>query len=360
MTRFTRKNPCPVCRGWDSQKRKIGKRCYGFLSSDRKYAHCTREKYAGCIPITEKTQTYPHILHGRCDCGTRHKHGNAESEIRKVVATYSYRDSDGNLLFQVLRGDPKSFWLRRPDGDGWQWNLDGVTLTLYRLPQLLAATRKRTVFVVEGEKDARSLAKLGLVATTSPGGAGKWKPEFSELLRDRKVAILPDNDEAGRSHALQVAESIVNHSESVRIVRLPDLPSHGDVSDWLANGGGKAALLSLTKQTPKFVATRDSEINFRTPREMGASDEHSVDWIVPPFVAAGCITAVIGKVKAAGKTTFVTNMASALVRGKKFLGERTKKCPAICMSEQPRASYLEALKRARLTRRKDFLLSALG
>ena len=37
---------------------------------------------------------------------------------KRIVATYDYTDASGELLFQVLRFDPKDFRQRRPDGRG--------------------------------------------------------------------------------------------------------------------------------------------------------------------------------------------------------------------------------------------------
>ena len=94
----------------------------------------------------------------------------------RVVAEYPYRDETGALLYVVERREPKAFRQRRPDGHGgWLWNLDGARRVLYRLPALVAADPLEAVFLVEGEKDADALAALGLVATTSPLGAGKWR-----------------------------------------------------------------------------------------------------------------------------------------------------------------------------------------
>jgi len=159
------------------------------------------------------------------------------SEKRQVVATYDYVDEEGELLFQVVRKKPKTFYQRRLDGNGgWINNLHGVRRVLYRLPGLLAADKDATVYVVEGERDADRLALLGLVATTNPGGAGKWKEEFSEFLRDRQVTIIPDNDPPGKQHAEQVFESLQSIARSVRVLDLPGLPPKGDVSDWLDQG----------------------------------------------------------------------------------------------------------------------------
>src|ERR1700756_44440 len=72
LRRFTNHEPCPVCGGWDSLSRGKGKRCYGFVSKDGIHAHCTREELAARIKLNRKTNTYPHVLSGSCDCGCRH------------------------------------------------------------------------------------------------------------------------------------------------------------------------------------------------------------------------------------------------------------------------------------------------
>jgi len=150
----------------------------------------------------------------------------------QIVAMYDYRDESGALLYQVIRYKPKAFRQRRPDGaGGWLWNLDGTPRVLYRLPELLAADPAAWVFLSEGEKDADALAALDLVATTNPGGAGKWRKEYSEVLRGRRVAILPDADGPGHKHALVVARALHDKAADVRIV---DLPGPGtDVNDWI-------------------------------------------------------------------------------------------------------------------------------
>jgi hypothetical protein len=76
-----------------------------------------------------------------------------------IVATYDYRDEKGVLLFQVCRFDPKDFRPRRPDG---KLTLEGVRRVLYRLPDVLKAVAEgATIYLVEGEKDADNLHRLG-------------------------------------------------------------------------------------------------------------------------------------------------------------------------------------------------------
>ena len=166
---------------------------------------------------------------------------------RRIVATYDYHDENGILLYQSVRYSPKGFNQRRPDGKGgWVYDLKTVRSVPYRLPELIAGiAAKRTIFVVEGEKDADNLAALELVATSSPMGAGKFKAEYAKWFKGANVAIIPDNDEPGEAHALDVARKLHKAANSIWILRLPDLPPKGDVSDWLENGGTKEQLADI-------------------------------------------------------------------------------------------------------------------
>ena len=159
----------------------------------------------------------------------------------KIVQTYDYKDETGQLLYEVVRYEPKDFRQRRPDGSGgWIWNLQGVRRVLYRLQELLQASPEEWIFIVEGEKDVDRLYDAGLVATTCAMGAVKWGDDYSEFLNDRsKVAIIPDNDDAGRRHAKKVAESLADAGVKTRIIELLGVPEKGDVSDWLNAGGRK-------------------------------------------------------------------------------------------------------------------------
>ena len=173
---------------------------------------------------------------------------------RRIEAEYDYRDSDGELLYQVVRFEGKDFRQRRQGGNGeWIWNLGGVDRILYRLPELEAADPARMVLIVEGEKAADQLTELGLVATTNSGGAGKWHVEGDhhiEPLRGRKAAVLPDNDEPGRKHARQVANSLLGVAAQVRVVNLPGLGHKEDVYDWIGNGGTVPDLKALVLDAP--------------------------------------------------------------------------------------------------------------
>src|SRR5690349_6037663 len=98
---------------------------------------------------------------------------------RQLVTAYDYTDETGQLLFQVVRFDPKDFKQRQPDGPGgWIWNLHGVRIVPYRLHELAQSRPILPVLIAEGEKDVDNLVSLGFLASCNPGGAGKWRPEF--------------------------------------------------------------------------------------------------------------------------------------------------------------------------------------
>jgi 5S rRNA maturation endonuclease (ribonuclease M5) len=162
----------------------------------------------------------------------------------KLVKTYDYNDETGELLFQVCRFRPKDFKQRRPDGKGeWTWNTNGVPRVLYRLPEVIKAN---IVCITEGEKDADNLAKLGFTATTNVGGAGQWRDEYSEALRDKDVIIFGDDDQKGRAHVDSVIESLTGIARSIKRVTLPD--GCKDVSDYIASlprGTAKKAICTL-------------------------------------------------------------------------------------------------------------------
>jgi len=141
-----------------------------------------------------------------------------------MVATYPYVDEQGKLLFEVVRFHPKRFRQRRPDGRGGHtWSIRGVRRVLYRLPQVLVAVKDgQTIYVVEGEKDVHAAEKQGLIATTNPGGAEKWRGEYSGSLRGAHVVLVADRDRRGIQHVHEIARSLLDVAASVQIVRAAD------------------------------------------------------------------------------------------------------------------------------------------
>jgi DNA primase len=189
--------------------------------------------------------------------------------------------------------------------------MSGTRRVLYHLPEILAA---ETVYIVEGEKDADKLVELTLDATTNPGGAGKWDPDFSECLKDKNVVILPDNDEVGQNHAAAVAKNLLAVTRSVKIIRLPDLPAKGDVSDYLSSHS-KEELLALVKASAPLTIPLESQGTFwPEPVSYKVFKSQPMDatrWLWKDTLPIAATSLLVGKPRD-GKTTFALNSALAI------------------------------------------------
>jgi hypothetical protein len=111
---------------------------------------------------------------------------------------------------------------------------------------------------------------------------------------------------------------------------------------------------SVSRYSPD--AAEPINLPFRTGAEIASETPARVPWIVSPWVAAGAITELVGKVKAAGKTTLGTHMARAVLDGIPFMGNPTQKTPVVYLTEQNPTSFLQALKRAGLLGRSDIVV----
>lgn len=196
------------------------------------YAGCSFEKIIKAIGISRTSQ----------------------AQAQNIKEIYNYQDENGNLLYQVIRYEPKSFKQRRPNGNGWAWNINGIEPVLYHLPEIIEDIKQgKVIYIVEGEKDADRLRKEGLAATTISGGASqKWKPQYTFTLRGATVRIIPDNDEAGLSFVRRIATQLFGWAKSVKILSLPGLKGN-DVSDWLDEGHTTRELELL--DAPEFIPT---------------------------------------------------------------------------------------------------------
>jgi hypothetical protein len=181
--------------------------------------------------------------------------GNGNGHHKAVViATYLYRDLQGEVRYRKQRTADKDFYFAQPDGrGGWIPNVKGIERLPYRLNELRGAS---CVYIAEGEKDADRLWAMGLPATTNDGGAGKWSDSLTQQLTAigvTLVACFPDNDDPGRAHMRAVAASCTTAGMTASVVALPGLPEKGDISDYFDAGGTVAELLTLCDIAEPYV-----------------------------------------------------------------------------------------------------------
>ena len=169
-----------------------------------------------------------------------------------VVAEYRYENVDGSPRFLVRRHDPKDFRIYRPDGSGgWIPGLGDVTPCLYQLVNVTAAVESNIpVLGAEGEKDADSLTHLGLCGTTSPMGAGKFRPEYADALLGATVWWFIDRDEPGRKHGQDVAQKCQGKVASFKLLEPP--APYKDVTEWIEAGATREDIEQLATNTPDW------------------------------------------------------------------------------------------------------------
>jgi len=190
----------------------------------------------------------------------------------KFVKAYDYTDEHGVLLFQKMRlvddEGKKTFRQRKPDGSGgWVYSLGETPKVLYNLPAVLEAKSKNIpIWLVEGEKDADTLIDMGIVATTMPGGAGKWLDIHTEALAGGIIEIVADNDEIGKKHAFDVFNELQSAGCDSQ---LWICPSTKDITDHLGSGEKIEDLIPLdASQQIEQIQIPEKEIEELSAEEL--------------------------------------------------------------------------------------------
>lgn len=236
---------------------------------------------------------------------------------RRIVATYPYVDEDGVLLFEVVRFEPKDFRQRVPDGKGgWSWRLGETRRVLYRLPAIMAAAGAgKTVYVVEGEKDVHAVEQAGGIATCCSMGAGKWRPEYNDMLRLARVVVVADRDQPGREHAAAVAAALRGVARSVEVAE----PVAGkDAADHLAAGHSLDDLVEVQLEEPPSVNDRYAG-RILDVAALLAEPETPIPWRCEDLAADGFLTVLAGR-GGEGKSWLALALACGVARGEPAAG----------------------------------------
>lgn len=164
----------------------------------------------------------------------------------KKIRVYTYTTAAGAPVLQVIRqecdcdakpGRHKRFLQRYRHGRQWEWKKpESFSPVLYRARELGRADAKDWVWLTEGEKDAESVARHGIIATTNPSGAGAFPAELADQLAGRRVAIVVDRDRAGYQRGLTLHGLLVDTAVEIRVL-LPAVTQHkADLTDHVTAG----------------------------------------------------------------------------------------------------------------------------
>jgi len=242
---------------------------------------------------------------------------------------YLYHDQHGKPLFRVVRTADKKFWQQRltPNGE-WVNGLGDTPRHLYRLPEVQAAAAAgKPIFIVEGEKDADRLNRLGVTATTNCGGAGNWLAIHTDTVAGAELHIIADKDEPGRKHAEQIRDACALRGCRITIW---ESASGKDVSDHLNAGYTLDQLVPWGTETPD----PDEHLRLVDWGKFWTGEHLEEQWLIYPLVPAGRTISLYAPAKA-GKSTVVLACVAAAVAGKPVLGI------ANVADERPRVLYLD-------------------
>lgn len=240
-----------------------------------------------------------------------------------VAGEYKYVDEAGELLYVVERLVPKSFRQKRWTGSGFEWKLGEVRRVPYRLPQILEAKAKgKPVLIVEGEKDVHTLEKMGFIATCNAGGAGgvgkgKFEPEWKELFSGMFVAVIPDNDDPGFSHANEVCKLLSDVSQ-VKFIELGG-EKGADVTDWFRSGYGAEDLKNKIRNAPDFKPKTFTGLSVSRVADVAVE---KIEWLWHGYIPFGKLTVLEGD-PGLGKSTVTLDLAARISTGG-FLPDDTR------------------------------------
>lgn len=200
-----------------------------------------------------------------------------------VIATHRYRLND------VLHVAVVRFWKEpgkkgiiqlKPIPGGFVFGGPAAPHPLYMVDCITPETRE--IIVVEGEKKADALRKLGFAVVTSLGGAGKASHTDWQPLAGKMVYLWADADKPSEQHPDGVG---VEHMRDVqrlcatlvpppRIYRVAheelDLPDGGDADDFIARYAGWA-------DADIAAVVRDEVLARAIPVGIGADYQRHID-----------------------------------------------------------------------------------
>ncbi len=233
---------------------------------------------------------------------------------------WDYYDAGGNLIACVYRYDT-------PEGKEFRpWDVKARKTKapnprpLYNQPGIKNST---DVWLVEGEKAAQALIDNGFCATTAMNGAKApvektdWSP-----LKDKRVMIWPDHDEAGFAYAHSAARAIVDiGAVSVVILKPPESsPEKWDAADAIAEGFDTQQWLVTTPRN-----TIKESVPFYRLGELLDDDSPMPEDLLSPRVLTPGGMMVVGGAPKVGKSDFLLNLLAHMSAGLTFLDMRPSK-----------------------------------
>jgi DNA polymerase len=227
------------------------------------------------------------------------------------AAEYIYKNACGFLHMRVVKTTAKTYPTYRWNETTGSWDAGWPDEVVpYRLPEMLATPVDTLVLICEGEKDCETANAHGFTATTHPGGAGKWRKELAQYFAGRKrVCIAEDNDDPGKKNTAAILRALRSVVPEIGVLRFPELPAGGDLTDFFERGGTAAGLQIRIDDAMKAGVIPSYVL--RSVRDIPFDELH---WLWPGYLPAGVLILVTGQT-GTGKTFWVCDIIARVTRG---------------------------------------------
>lgn len=314
------------------------------------------ERWAGLSQAPAFTSRVRHVAEARAQLAKTMP--KPQDTLPAPTARWHYKAADGTVLGIVTRYDldlisdktgkrKKTF--RAMNGRGEHKMPD--PRPLYRLPEIATAS---VVVLVEGEKCADALERVGIEATTAMGGCGTdpaktdWSP-----LAGKLVVVWQDADPSGQKLADKLRPHLEPLGCEVRVVRTPDdKPLGWDAADAIAEGDDIEAILATSRPTPQEAAQAEAIADRRRLRILSEDDLEDLpepSWLLDDVLPDDALVMMYGP-PGSRKSFAALDMAMAVASGREWHGRAVKAGYVLYVAAEGGAGIGKRLKGWRMSR----------
>ena len=154
------------------------------------------------------------------------------------------------------------------------------------------------------------LTEVGIPAISTSGGAGTFKDEWIDLVKDKGIYICYDNDEAGDT----ATRKLLSLFPSVRVIELPK--EYKDICDYFYAGHTKKDFLNLGSVGSEEwnKKHRPPEYNLITAGELEEKQFPPDKWLIENVIYAEGFSFFYGA-EGTGKSYLTLDIAKAIATG---------------------------------------------
>ncbi len=235
-------------------------------------------------------------------------------EKRVPLREHPYRDESGAVVYKKVKWGPNEWTYSHEEGGRWVGGKGRHPHVLYRLDKINGS---KDLILTEGERDAETLAALGMPATSADGGKGDKFKETLPFFKGKNVRIIYDIGNEKEAEA--AASEIAKVAENVFILTIPGKDPikdyEYDITDYISQ------YPTDEKKMDAFYGILANEKrcgdNAPLSRTLSEVEPRDVPWLWENFFPLGRATLVCGDPGCA-KTWFCLDIAARLSKGFKW------------------------------------------